>query len=279
MPEGPEIQRACDKIARVLKREKLEKVEVEWPALEEFEQIWQGATIVDLRARGKALLTFFDTGDILYTHNQLYGRWLTRTTHKRPASSRSLRLAFYTRKGSAFLYSATDLEVLSQEEIPQHKYLSSLGPDILDETLRPARIKKRLLEKRFRNRQLAGLYLDQSFLAGPGNYLRSEILFIAGVHPRLKPSQLSEEQLKRLARTTLLVSRRAYETGGVTTEPKLEKRLKAEGERRRTRRHYVFGREGKLCRVCEQEEVEKVTISSRSVFFCPACQLNSPRAE
>ena len=279
MPEGPEIQRACDKIARVLKQQRLEEVQIEWPPIAEFEQIWKGSTIVDLRARGKALLTFFDTGDILYTHNQLYGRWLTRKTHKIPSSNRSLRLAFYTEKGSAYLYSATDIEVLSQEELSQHKYLSSLGPDILDPDLQSAQIKKRLLEKTFRNRQLAGLFLDQSFLAGPGNYLRSEILFVAGVHPRLKPSQLGPQKLERLARTTLLISRRAYETGGITTEPQLEKRLKAEGERRRTRRHYVFGRAGKLCRLCGQEPVEKVTISSRSVFFCPACQVNSPRGE
>ena len=275
MPEGPEIQRACDKIARVLKQQKLEKVQLEWPGITGYQEAWSGATILDLKARGKALLTFFDTGDVLYTHNQLYGRWLTRTTHKMPISNRTLRLAFYTEKGSAYLYSATDIEVLTQDELTEHSYLCSLGPDILDESLKPAGVKKRLLHKRFRNRQLAGLYLDQSFLAGPGNYLRSEILFVSGVHPRHKPSQLSDEQLKRLARNTLLISRRAYQTGGITTEAKLEKRLKAEGERRRTRRHYVFGRAGKLCRVCQAEEVQKMTISSRSVFFCPACQISS----
>jgi formamidopyrimidine-DNA glycosylase len=37
-----------------------------------------------------------------------------------------------------------------------------------------------LLSRPFRGRSLASLLLDQSFLAGLGNYLRSEIRFCAG---------------------------------------------------------------------------------------------------
>ncbi|MCA9780044.1 MAG: endonuclease VIII, partial [Candidatus Eremiobacteraeota bacterium] len=208
---------------------------------------------------------------VLYTHNQLYGRWLTRRKPEQPKSNRTLRLAFYTEKGAAFLYSATDLEVLMPAELATHPYVGSLGPDILDPALTPAKVKKRLQQKRFRNRQLASLYLDQSFLAGPGNYLRSEILFCAGLPPRAKPSQLSDEQLRKLATETLKLSRRSYQTKGYTTDPALAEKLKKAGERRRSRRHYVFGRAGAPCRFC-QSQVEKVAISSRSVFFCPNCQ-------
>ena len=54
------------------------------------------------------------------------------------------------------------------------------------------------------------------FLAGLGNYLRSEILFVSGLHPGLRPADLEEGQLGRLARETLAVARRSYRTGGVT---------------------------------------------------------------
>lgn len=271
MPEGPEIQIACDKVARVVEGHTLTRVQIPWPALTEYEKRWTGRTIKKMEARGKALLFHFDCGDVLYTHNQLYGRWVTRRKPEQPKSNRTLRLAFYTDKGGAFLYSATDLEVLMPNELATHPYVGSLGPDILDSNLTPAKVKKRLLHKRFRNRQLASLYLDQSFLAGPGNYLRSEILFCAGLAPRAKPSQLSDEQLKTLAQETLKLSRRSYKTKGYTTDPALAEKLKEAGERRRSRRHYVFGRAGAPCRTC-RTPIEKVAISSRSVFFCPECQ-------
>jgi endonuclease VIII len=271
MPEGPEIQIARDKVARVVQGNRLNRVQIPWPALQEYEERWTGRLVKKMEARGKALLFHFDCGDVLYTHNQLYGRWITRRKPELPKSNRTLRLAFYTDKGGAFLYSATELEVLGPDELQTHPYVGSLGPDILDPKLTRTKLKKRLMQKPFRNRQLASLYLDQSFLAGPGNYLRSEILFCAGLPPRAKPSQLSAEQLKVLATQTLLISRRAYETKGYTTEPALAEKLKEQGERRRSRRHYVFGRAGEPCRLCDGE-IEKVKISSRSVFFCDQCQ-------
>lgn len=272
MPEGPEIQRAADKIARVLEGEMLTHVKINWPALQDYQETWTGRTIVSIRARGKALLTEFDNGDVLYTHNQLYGRWVTRRTHQEPRSNRSLRLAFFTEKGSAYLYSATDLEVWSTDTVSQQPYVAKLGPDILDENLTTRKLKKRLMDKAFRNRQLVTLYLDQHFLAGPGNYLRSEILFCAGVHYRKKPGQLTSEQLTGLARETLKLSQRAYEQQGVTVDSKMVKKLKAQGQKKRGYRHYVFAREGKACRICESDTVVKVRVSGRSVFFCPTCQ-------
>ncbi len=47
------------------------------------------------------------------------------------------------------------------------------------------------------------MYLDQGFLAGLGNYLRSEILFVAGINPAQKARDLSKGQIGKLARTTL----------------------------------------------------------------------------
>lgn len=275
MPEGPEIQRACDKVARVLKGEELLEVRIPWSDLTSYQSEWEGCTVKDVRARGKALLTYFDNGDILYSHNQLYGRWLTRKSGKEPDSNRSLRVALVTPKGGAFLYSATDLEVLAENELRTHSYIGSLGPDILDSELTEEDLAERLMSKSFRNRQLASLYLDQKFLAGPGNYLRSEILFCSGVHPRQKPSSLSEKRVLGLAHQTLLLAQRAYKKKGHCVDPELSERLKESGERNRSRRYYVFGREGKSCRICEDGVVEKVKISSRSVFYCPVCQGHS----
>ena len=56
------------------------------------------------------------------------------------------------------------------------------------------------MDKRFHKRSLAALYLDQTFIAGTGNYLRSEILHQSGVHPFDRPCDLTRKQLGLLAR-------------------------------------------------------------------------------
>jgi endonuclease-8 len=57
---------------------------------------------------------------------------------------------------------------------------------------------------------LGSLYLDQGFLAGIGNYLRSEILFAACLHPAGKPRELAAKTRNRLARQTRKIAQWAF---------------------------------------------------------------------
>ena len=61
--------------------------------------------------------------------------------------------------------------------------------------LTPRKLKARLQHKSFQRRRFTSLLLDQGFLAGLGNYLRSEILFVARVHPTLRPIDCDEQQI------------------------------------------------------------------------------------
>ena len=72
------------------------------------------------------------------------------------------------------------------------------GSDIVSETLQQSQI-ERLTEKHFNKRQIGGFLTDQSFVAGLGNYLRCEILFVAGLHPKQTPANLDNIQLEALA--------------------------------------------------------------------------------
>ena len=69
----------------------------------------------------------------------------------------------------------------------------------------------------------------KSFVAGIGNYLRSEILFHSRVNPFDRPKDLTRRQLGTLARNTLDLTRQAYATAGVTNTPGRVKRLQARG--------------------------------------------------
>lgn len=271
MPEGPEIRLAADRVANVLLNQTVEAVSFGLQPLRRYERRLRGQRVVAVDTHGKAMLTRFDNGLTLYSHNQLYGRWYITRRPQLPNTSRQLRVALHTQTHSALLYSASDIAVLSEPQLSEHPFLARLGPDILDESLTKAQIAERLLMPRFRNRSLGSLYLDQSFLAGNGNYLRTEILWAAGVHPLAKPSNLGASAVARLAAVTLKISRRSYRTRGVTLPDAQARKLRAQGASYANYRFGAYGREGLPCRHCGAS-IERGAMGSRAVFVCPICQ-------
>ena len=263
MPEGPEIRRAADRIADVLVGRQIERVCFAFPELQPFEKRLRGSVVEAVDTRGKAMLTLFDNELTLYSHNQLYGRWFTVKRGELPETRRSLRVALHTNAHSALLYSASDISVLTAGQLQSHPFLSRLGPDVLDEGLLAETIVQRLGQQRFTRRSLAALYLDQSFLAGLGNYLRSEILFGAGLHPKLRPVDLDLVEKKRLARETLKMCRRSYRTGGRT--------LASGTGLKKAGRFWVFARASKPCFGCGAR-IRRENFSGRRLYFCPDCQ-------
>lgn len=275
MPEGPEIRRAADRIAQVLVGEPLEEVNFAFPALRRYSPILRGQTVLEVETRGKALLSHFDNGYSIYSHNQLYGVWKIARRGRMPSTRRSLRLALHTAKQSALLYSASDISVWPTEDIGMHPFLATLGPDLLSSKLSWRDIAQRLDDRDYSGRALASLYLDQHFLAGSGNYLRAEILFCAGLHPKRRPRDLSRGERGRLARETLLITQRSYATGGITLPPKLAAGLKKSERGFESRRFHVFARDGKPCYRCGTT-IQRDTMGSRRIYWCPTCQPVDP---
>ncbi|MEO1081340.1 MAG: endonuclease VIII [Pseudomonadota bacterium] len=271
MPEGPEIRRAADRIAKVLVDNTIEDVQFAFPQLQHFSEVLGGQRVIDVETRGKALLTHFDNDYSIYSHNQLYGVWKIARRGKMPATKRSLRLALHTATHSALLFSASDISVWARDELGMHPFLARIGPDLLSRDLNWKAIAARLEEPRFCGRSLAALYLDQHFLAGSGNYLRSEILFCAGLHPLRRPAELSRGKRGRLARETLEVTQRSYATAGITLTPRLAARLARSVKGFERRRFFVFARDGKPCYRCGSR-VKKGTMGSRRIYWCPECQ-------
>ncbi len=271
MPEGPEIRRVAIRLAKVLAGRRLEAATFAVPDLEPYGRRLEGRTVQSVTSRSKALLTSFDGDLTMYSHNQLYGRWFVVRRGREPDTNRSLRVALHTATHSALLYSATDIAMLTPNEIAQHPYLVRLGPEALDEAVEWREIAARLRDSRFRGRRLSALYLDQGFVAGIGNYLRSEILFDAGVDPFLRPVDLTRGETGRLARSTLMLTRRALATAGVTNPPRRVSTLQKEGASRRDYRFAVFERDGAPCYRCGGP-VRRVEAGSRRLYFCEGCQ-------
>lgn len=271
MPEGPEIRLEAERVRAAIEGSRAGKVFFGLKALKEYESLLAGHKVLSVRARGKAMLIGFGNGLTLYSHNQLYGKWIVCDNGQLPDSVRQLRVAIDGPAKRALLYSASDIAVLPSTEVELHPYLRTLGPDILNDSVSLKQIKTRFTRPKFRRRSLASLFLDKSFLAGVGNYLRSEILFAASVHPSRCPHSLSKSELLSLARETRRIILRSYRTRGVTNDPVRVRKLTKEGWSRDEYRFAVFGRSDEPCFECG-DTIVRESLSGRRCYFCCTCQ-------
>lgn len=277
MPEGPEIRIAADKIAKAIAFKPITDIFFAFEHLKSYEEILTQQLVTGVDTKGKGMLIRFDNGLSVYSHNQLYGKWMIRKAHNYPETKRQLRLAIHNEKKSALLYSASDIEVLDKDAIAIHPFLSRLGLDVLDSKTTTKKVKTRLADESFYRRRFTSLFLDQRFLAGLGNYLRSEILFVARVHPTLRPVDCSNEQISALAKAAIEVPQQSYQTQGITNDLKLVRSLKEQGYTRKNYRHWVFGREERPCYICNTSILKEIS-GGRRYYFCPNCQQKSCRS-
>ncbi|NZA27554.1 endonuclease VIII [Luteimonas sp. SJ-92] len=269
MPEGPEIRRAADRLAAAVVGQPLVSAWFAFPALKRHQRALRGRLVEAIEPRGKALLTRFDHGWTLYTHNQLYGVWRVAAAGERPDERRSLRVALETAGRAILLYSASDVAMWKTDALATHPFLARIGPDVLDACLCAAAVEERLRDPRFARRRLAGLLLDQGFLAGMGNYLRAEVLFEAGIDAARRPADLDAEALRRLAAALLAVPARSYRTRGIA--PASGMRADYVTDTPDGFRFRVFGRAGLPCEACTTP-IERREAGGRRLYFCPRCQ-------
>ena len=271
MPEGPEIRRAADCIEAAIRGKKITGVEFTQPHLDQWQKPLTGSRVIAVETRGKAMLTRFSNGLNLYTHNQLYGRWFCVDAGKTPDTKRQLRVAIHTQDHSALLYSASAIAVLTESEVEAHPFLSKLGPDVLSGQTTAEILLQRFMNERFKRRQLATLLTDQSFVAGIGNYLRCEILFVCRLHPSMKPIQLSQQQLALLAESLLDLPRQSYASGGITHHLATAEKMIQHGATLEDARFWVFRREGKPCYQCGSP-IMCQNSGGQPCYLCPNCQ-------
>lgn len=279
MPEGPEIRRQADALEKQITGRVVDSIRFGLQPLKKWEKSLTGASVKSIETYGKAMVIRLHkighNGKLdelnIYSHNQLYGRWVFCPTAEYPETRRQLRLAIDCQGKSALLYSASDIAVLDNQALKQHPFICKLGPDVLHSTTTVALISERLASARYRNRQLGAVLTDQSFVAGLGNYLRCEILFYCQLHPGLRARDLDKKQLQRLARSMLRLSRQSYQTAGITNKLDFAQQLMKQGMSFEDSRFYVFRRQGLPCYRCGSL-IEKNAQAGQACYCCPQCQ-------
>jgi len=276
MPEGPEIRRAADRIKKALVGSEIIESLFYYERIKDKAKILKNKNIKEVTSQGKALLIRFENGWSMYSHNQLYGRWTVNLKSTQIKSNRSLRVLFRTNKHTVRLWSATDIELIKTTEECNHKFLKRIGPDVLNESCSTKLIEERLVSKSYQKKKASTLMLDQSLLAGLGNYLRSEILFDAKIHPDDRPFDLDKTKINQWSKSIKNISLLAYKSGGFTVSKSIAVANKANGEPRSAYKHAVFMRNNFECLDC-RNPIERKWYGKRKLDYCPNCQVSNKK--
>lgn len=303
MPEGPEVRRHADTLHAALAGEPIvpltARTRVARAWLAERPEAFPGRRVERVFAHGKNLIGLVEGDLYFYSHLLMWGRWLVETEDLDLPPDRRERARIAVPGATALLLSAPIFEVGDGDPYARIANLASLGPDILPPDGPAAfdrpEFLRRLHLPAHAGRTVGAVLLDQTIVAGVGNYLRAEILFACKLDPWRLVSQLTPADIDCLCTTTTVMADLSLLTGPPLTDD-LRERMRTDaalvynlGSDWGTR-HAVFRRTNLPCLVCgdtvrQQRQLtrtDEAGDTGRIVYFCPTCQgttqpLKTPR--
>jgi endonuclease VIII len=279
VPEGDSIFRSARTLNRALAGHVVTGFETAYAHLARVDADGPiaGRTIVRCESAGKHLLIVF-TGDlILRTHMRMNGSWhLYRHGERWWRGPQSMRIRIDTADWVAVAFDVPVAEFVQEREVERRGPVAALGPDLLAGARRGDRGEAIRRLYACGAMPIERALLDQRVIAGIGNIFKSEVLFVAGVHPETAASALGEEGLGRIvdiAERLLRMNVGNTSSGGITTVRSLRQSIGRAGPDDRL---YVYGRAGRPCRTCGTPiMMRKTGADARSTYWCPQCQRES----
>ena len=299
MPEGPEVRRNADQLDAELRGKRITALTARTKAakayLAEHPGLFEGRRIEWVRSRGKNLVGLIEGGHYFYVHLMMWGHWTVVNGLSPDDRDRRERARITVEDDvSAVLFSAPVFEIgeTTGDPFEEHPYLRALGPDILPYPGQgPFAVDcfiERLYAPENRDCEIGSVLLDQMTVAGIGNYLRAELLFVCGIDPFCTVASLSPRQLADICHYLPEIAERAYRFKGVTVSPVARERIRADAALRYPNSksewsgaYFVFRRTNLPCVICGKKIRQRRQVTYRKldgddreriIYFCPVCQ-------
>jgi len=235
----------------------------------DFTSRLQGTKIGRVERRGKYLLVYLDSGDVIVTHFGMSGQFQRGTGRVALAPHTHVVLTFQQGGDLRFIDPRTfgEMFVTAGDELGKVKELAHIAIDPLDQVFTWQTFQYLLAEKPAKMKQLL---MDQKFISGLGNIYSDEVLFHAGLRYDRMSDTLSSQEVRRLYRAIQEILQEAIKARGTTLEDEAYVDLFGKpGEYQDELK--VYGRNGLPCRRC-RTPIQTVRISQRTAYFCPQCQ-------
>lgn len=148
--------------------------------------------------------------------------------------------------------------------------LEKLNRDYGVEALSPKFNAKKLTEliKKYPNRKIKQLLLDQTLIAGIGNIYADESCFCAGILPTRLNNKIAQSEIAKLVGCIKKILKLAISKGGTSADTYVQLTGKLGGFVPYLK---VYGRKGEQCKRCKGV-VEKIKLNGRGTHFCRNCQ-------
>jgi endonuclease VIII len=257
MPEGDTIHSAARRVGAALVGKEIISIETPQPRhlVDRWPQRLSGRAVRAVDARGKHLFLRFDGDLTLHSHLRMGGLWgVYRRGERWRRSARRAWLVIRTPEHEVVQFDGPVLELMTEGRTRFDQRLAALGPDLLADDFDERRYLARLREDD-QKRPFGDALLDQRTLAGVGNIWRSEACFHAGVDPRRRLREVSDDEAVAAVRAIRPLMRQS--AGGRGFEDNL----------------WVYRRAGRPCRRCDTlVRSGGLGDDNRTAYWCPGCQ-------
>lgn len=274
MPELPEVETTLRGVAPHIVGASVLKMHVRhrglrWPVTDDIENIIKGKKLRRITRRGKYLIFDFSTVKQLrfvLWHLGMSGSLRIAQAQETVGKHDHVDVVF--NNGKVLRYCDPrrfGAVLLTDERIEQHKLISHLGPEPLDETF----TSEYLFQKSRKKKQNVKTWIMNSQLVvGVGNIYANEALFNSRIHPLKHAGKLSQAQCMVLCHEIKKVLSHAINRGGTT----LRDFVGGDGKPGYFAQELnVYGRAGEPCKQCDKPLTEK-RLTGRSTVYCTACQ-------
>ena len=290
MPELPEVETIKNELKTKVRNRTFVGVWTDWPktikrpASKVFEKEIKGKKILDIERKGKNILFKLSGEKILLVHQKmtghlLYGKWIKRGTkwfakESGPLLSdpknQFLHIIFSLDDG--FQVALSDLrkfakvELWDSKDFKKDSALNGLGPDPLDSSFSPAKLKEILEKKKGKIKQVL---MDQNLISGIGNIYSDEILWASRISPFRETKDIKDAEVEKIYKNTREILKVAIKLKGDSMSD--FRRINGEkGGYQEIQKAYA--RQGKACQRRDGGIIKAAKIGGRTAHFCPVCQ-------
>lgn len=214
MPEGPEIKILKDELSNLIKNSELNKIlsyeaKTLGTSINNINQILPNY-ICDIKTKGKFIYWNLNKHNIGINLG-LTGRFSTTKSNNIIAefhfikNTQPIILYYYDQRHFSKFRIMTDGEI--------GKHLNTLGVDIFDiNTNNMDYLIKRT--KKYQNKQIVQILMEQKIVSGIGNYLKAETLYHCKINPARLIKNLTDDEIKNIYITANALATLAYQNHG-----------------------------------------------------------------
>tara|TARA_Y100000593_G_scaffold60354_1_gene111896 strand:+ start:2501 stop:3304 length:804 start_codon:yes stop_codon:yes gene_type:complete len=216
MPEGPECRRYAQDLAKRVSGKTLTGIEIlsgrylkKAPSGIESFATGMPEVVVGAGCHGKFIYWILKNDLFIWSTMGMTGRWAS-------DEDKHTRIKFALDDGCVYFNDQRNFGTIKfvRGKFRLIEKLRSFGPDMLAEN-----VSDEIFIQQFRKHpkwQVTKALMDQSVIAGVGNYIKADSLWLAGISPKRTVDSLSDIELSALNRSINHIMRESYNSGGST---------------------------------------------------------------